>query len=65
MWRSRCELRPRRAAPGRRAADGVVLLQFPTMEAAKAWYYSPAYQEALVHRLRASDSRVVLVEGLA
>ena len=45
-------------------ADGVVVLEFPTMEAARAWYESPAYQEALVHRKRAADYRVVLVEGI-
>jgi uncharacterized protein (DUF1330 family) len=45
-------------------ADGVVILQFPTMEAARAWYQSPAYQDALQHRKRAADYRVVLVEGL-
>ena len=28
-------------------AEGVVLLQFPDMDAAKAWYTSPAYQDAL------------------
>ncbi|GGC58960.1 DUF1330 domain-containing protein [Chelatococcus reniformis] len=45
------------------AADGVVLLEFPDMAAAKAWYNSPAYQEALKHRKRGADYRVVLVEG--
>jgi uncharacterized protein (DUF1330 family) len=45
-------------------AEGVVVLQFPTMEAARAWYNSPGYQEALVHRKRAADYRVVLVEGV-
>jgi len=46
------------------APDGVVLLQFPTVEDAKAWYYSPAYQAALEHRKRAANYRVILVEGL-
>jgi uncharacterized protein (DUF1330 family) len=46
------------------AAEGVVLLQFPDMEAARAWYNSPAYQEAKAHRLKAADYRVILVEGL-
>jgi uncharacterized protein (DUF1330 family) len=45
-------------------ADGVVLLQFPTMEAARAWYNDPAYQAAKVHRDKAANYRVVLVEGL-
>ncbi len=43
--------------------EGVVLLQFPTMEAAKAWYFSDKYQAALVHRKMAADYRVVFVEG--
>ncbi|MFC3069136.1 DUF1330 domain-containing protein [Phenylobacterium soli] len=45
-------------------ADGVVLLEFPDMDAARAWYNSPAYQEALAHRKKAADYRVVLVQGL-
>lgn len=46
------------------APDGVILLEFPTVEAAKAWYNSPEYQAALPHRQRAADYRVVLVQGL-
>lgn len=46
------------------AAEGVVLLQFPTMEAAKAWYTSPAYQEAKAIRVKAADYRVLFFEGL-
>jgi len=34
------------------------------MDAARAWYRDPAYQEALAHRKRAADYRVILVEGL-
>ena len=45
-------------------AEGVVLLQFPDMDAAKAWYTSPAYQEALPHRLKGADYRVILAAGL-
>jgi uncharacterized protein (DUF1330 family) len=44
--------------------DGVVMLQFPTIEDAKGWYESPAYQEALPFRMDAADWRVVIVEGL-
>ena len=46
------------------APDGVVLLRFPTVEDARAWYESPGYQAALPHRLRAADYRAVIVEGL-
>ena len=46
------------------AADGVVVLSFPDMAAAKAWYDSPAYAAAKVHRFQGADYRVLLVEGL-
>jgi uncharacterized protein (DUF1330 family) len=45
-------------------AEGVVLLQFPDMVAAHAWYDSPAYQDAKQHRLKGADYRVILVNGL-
>lgn len=45
-------------------AEGVVLLQFPDMAAAKAWYDSPAYQDAKAHRLKGADYRVIFAEGL-
>lgn len=54
----------RSEAPEGANPDGVVLLQFPTIEDAKAWYESPAYQEALPFRQNAADWRVVIVEGL-
>lgn len=44
-------------------ADGVVLLEFPDAAAAKAWYTSPGYQEALQHRLKGAEYRVILVDG--
>lgn len=46
------------------APDGIVLLEFPTVEKARAWYHSPAYQEALMLRLGTADWRLTLVEGL-
>ena len=33
-----------------RAPDGVVVLEFPTVEDAKAWYNSPIYKAAAPHR---------------
>lgn len=45
-------------------ADGVVLLQFPTAEAARAWYNSPGYQAALPHRRRGANYRAMLIEGM-
>jgi uncharacterized protein (DUF1330 family) len=46
------------------AAEGVVLVEFPTMAEAKAWYDSPAYREAREHRFRGADYRAILFEGL-
>lgn len=46
------------------APDGMVLLQFPTVEDAKAWYNSPQYQAAIPHRKRGADYRVIIVQGL-
>jgi uncharacterized protein (DUF1330 family) len=45
------------------APDGVVLLEFPDMDSAKAWYNSPEYQARVPDRLQAADYRCVLVEG--
>jgi uncharacterized protein (DUF1330 family) len=46
-------------------ADGVVILEFPSMAEARAWYDSPAYQTALAHRLRGAEYRVLIVDGVA
>ena len=45
-------------------ADGVVIIEFPTVEAAKAWYHSPAYQACVGERLGATEGRAMIVEGL-
>jgi uncharacterized protein (DUF1330 family) len=45
------------------SADGVVILSFPSMPEARAWYDSPAYTEAKKHRFQAADYRVIFVEG--
>lgn len=47
-----------------KAADGVVLLEFPDTEAARRWYRSPAYQAAIPHRQKAAPYRAMLIEGL-
>jgi uncharacterized protein (DUF1330 family) len=46
------------------APDGVIVLQFPTVEDAKAWYNSPAYQAALPHRKNAAEYRAFIVQGI-
>ncbi len=42
----------------------LVVIRFPSMEKAKAWYNSPGYQAALPLRQRAANSSVVLVEAV-
>lgn len=44
--------------------NGVVILKFKDMDAAKSWYQSPAYQEAKAHRLLGADCRVILTAGV-
>jgi uncharacterized protein (DUF1330 family) len=46
------------------ATEGTVVLQFPSMEAAKAWYAGPAYREVRQHRFKGSNYRVTLVNGV-
>ncbi|QEG37684.1 DUF1330 domain-containing protein [Bythopirellula goksoeyrii] len=44
--------------------EGIVIAEFPTLEEARAWYESPAYQEAAQHRLRGAVYRGLIVEGV-
>ncbi len=44
--------------------EGVVILSFPTFEAAKAWYDSPAYTEVRQQRFKGADYQVTLIQGL-
>ncbi|MFJ9412824.1 DUF1330 domain-containing protein [Streptomyces sp. NPDC101227] len=43
----------------------VVVIEFPDIEAARAWYDSPAYQELLPLRTRHIAGDLVLVPGVA
>jgi len=45
-------------------AEGVVILEFPDIEAARAWYHSAAYQEAVKFRHAGSESQAFLVQGV-
>src|SRR5689334_2837707 len=40
-----------------------VVLEFPSVEAARDWYYSPEYQEAVPIRRAAADCHGVIVAG--
>jgi len=42
-----------------------VILEFPSVERAKAWWNSPEYQPLRAIRQRASRGDLLLVEGLA
>jgi uncharacterized protein (DUF1330 family) len=44
--------------------EGVILLEFPIVEDALAWYQSPAYQAAPPHRKKAADHRVIIAQGM-
>ena len=44
--------------------DRMVLLEFPSKEAALAWYNSPEYQAAKKSRQGAADMRMVLIDGI-
>jgi uncharacterized protein (DUF1330 family) len=41
----------------------LIVVEFPTMERARAFYDSPEYAPALAIRKRAARSRLLLVEG--
>jgi uncharacterized protein (DUF1330 family) len=43
--------------------ERIFIIEFPTADAARRWYRSDDYQEALKVRLSASKGRVLLIEG--
>ncbi len=43
----------------------LVVVEFPSVEAAKSWYFSADYQDALRIRLANSVGRALIVEGYA
>jgi len=43
--------------------EGTVILEFPSADTAKAWYYSEAYRAVREHRFKGANYRVTLVEG--
>ena len=45
-------------------SEGAVILEFPTLAAAKAWYDGPAYREAREHRFKGADYRAFLIESV-
>jgi uncharacterized protein (DUF1330 family) len=52
------------ALEGQWHGNQTVLLEFESIDAAKEWYYSDAYQEALKLRQAAADCNGVILTGL-
>lgn len=46
------------------APDGVIVIEFPTMEEARAWYHNEDYQAAVPFRQQAADYDLFLVQGI-
>ena len=46
------------------AMESVVIVEFPSIEAARAWYDSAAYREVRRFRHLAADYRAFIVEGV-
>jgi uncharacterized protein (DUF1330 family) len=44
--------------------EGVVIAEFPSMEAAKAWYTGDAYKKVREHRFKGAVYRCILVQGV-
>jgi len=44
--------------------EGMVILEFPTFEAAKAWYDSPRYSEVREHRFKGAEYSMMIVQGV-
>jgi len=42
----------------------MVILEFPSLAQAKAWYASPEYRDLLEMRKRSARSKVVMIEGV-
>jgi uncharacterized protein (DUF1330 family) len=44
--------------------ERIVVLEFPTLEKAKAWYHSDVYTAAKHIRLRSANTKMIVVEGV-
>ena len=44
--------------------EGLIIVAFPDMARARAWYQSPEYAKALKVRGRALDRRLIFVDGV-
>ncbi|WP_432838477.1 DUF1330 domain-containing protein [Dactylosporangium sp. CA-092794] len=55
---------PAESWEGDLTARRVVIIRFPSVERAKAWYHSPEYTELREQRLRAASGPLLLTAGL-
>jgi uncharacterized protein (DUF1330 family) len=46
------------------APEGVIMIEFPTIEEARAWYFSPIYQKIAIHRFKGAKYQAFFVEAL-
>jgi uncharacterized protein (DUF1330 family) len=46
------------------APEGVAIAEFPSLDDARRWYDSPAYQAAAKHRFKGATYRGLIVEGI-
>ncbi len=44
--------------------DRAIVVEFPTMEAARAWYYDPDYEPLIKLRQSGAISKLMLVDGM-
>jgi uncharacterized protein (DUF1330 family) len=47
------------------STEGAAILEFPSIEEAKAWYNGAPYREVREHRFKGATYRVTLVEGVS
>jgi uncharacterized protein (DUF1330 family) len=47
------------------STEGAVILEFPGIEAAKAWYNGSPYRKVREHRFKWATYRVILAEGVS
>ena len=45
-------------------SEGILIMEFPNMQAARSWYDSPAYCEVREHRFKGAEYRCVIVQGI-
>ena len=50
---------------GEWAHRNTVIMKFPSVEKAQAWYHDPEYHKLAKHRHRSAQANLVLVEGMS